>query len=136
MYSLHLLWRLQEWTRESASLMLHTLRPTYTLGPRNGEKEEGGRRGKQGKKAKKAKPPPPAEPLSATGRLLLGGALPPDSSDSEDEEVRRRRLEGEGRFRPRGVPAILPWEAGGGGGGGGGGGSGGGGGGSDQASDA
>ena len=41
MYSLHLLWRLQEWTRESASLMLHTLRPTYTLGPRNGEKEEG-----------------------------------------------------------------------------------------------
>ena len=54
MYSLHLLWRLQEWTRESASLMLHTLRPTYTLGPRNGEKEEGGRRGKQGKKAKQA----------------------------------------------------------------------------------
>ena len=90
--------------------MLHALRPTYTLGPRKGE--AGGRRGKQAKR-------PAAELLSATGRLLLGGALPPDSSDSGDEEVRRWRLKGEegaGRFRPRGVPAVLPWEACGGGG--------------------
>ena len=113
--------------------MLHALRPTYTLGSRKAE--AGGRRGK------KAKQPAP-EPLSATGRLLLGGALPPDSSDSEDEEVRRLRLKGEegaGRFRPRGVPAVLPWEAAGGGGDGDGdgdgGGGGGGGGGGDQASD-
>ena len=43
--------------------MLHALRPTYTLGSRKAE--AGGRRGK------KAKQPAP-EPLSATGRLLLG----------------------------------------------------------------
>ena len=106
--------------------MLHALRPTYTLG-----------KVPPPKKGKKAKQPAP-EPLSATGRLLLGGVLPPDSSDSEDEEVRRLRLKGEegaGRFRPRGVPAVLPWEAGGGGDGGNGGGGDGGGGG-DQASDA
>ena len=97
--------------------MLHALRPTYTLGPRKGEAE--GRRPSKGKGAKGKRPASPAaEPLSATGRLLLGGALPADSSESEDEDERRRRVEAEegaGRFRPRGVPAVLPWEVGGGG---------------------
>ena len=105
--------------------MLHALCPTYTLGPRKGG--AGGRREKQAKR-------PAAEPLSAMGRLLVGGALPPNSSDSEDEDARWWKLEGvegAGCFRPRGVPAVLPWEAGGGGGGGDGGGGGG-----DQASDA
>ena len=103
--SLHPLWLLQEWARESASLMLHALRPTYTLGPRTGEAE--GRRGKGAKGKRPASPA--AEPLSATGRLLLGGAVPADSSESEDEDERRRRVEAEegaGRFRPRGVPAV------------------------------